>query len=86
MNPDLLEQFLAEECTPYVRDLLGSAMKTSSGPEVKRFEFNRFEVTLHLRTKEVILEDVLDLDQSGTQKIPMKDFLAALAMSASETT
>jgi hypothetical protein len=43
MNVTLLEQFLMEECTPYVRDLVRGALeagRAGNGPRRKRFEFS----------------------------------------------
>jgi hypothetical protein len=65
MNATLLDQFLAEECTPYVRDLVRSGLEAGSsgaGPRRKRFELNRFEVTFDLDEGEVLIEDVLDAE------------------------
>lgn len=56
---DLLEQFLTEECTEYVRRLLESAITDSAMPR-PHFEFNRFEVTIDREAEIVVLEDVLD--------------------------
>jgi hypothetical protein len=43
MSMSLLDQFLAEECIPYVRGLLNSAIeavKTGTAPAKNPFEFN----------------------------------------------
>ncbi len=81
MNPTLLDQFLAEECTPYVRDLVRSGLeagKSGAGPRRKLFEFNRFEVTFDLDEGDVLIEDVLDPTEAGTLHVPITEFSAAL--------
>jgi hypothetical protein len=81
MRSRLLEEFLSEECTPYVRGLLEAALEAAragSGPTRRRFEFNRFEVTLDVAGEEVVLEDVLDPAQSGELKLPLSEFYGAL--------
>jgi hypothetical protein len=73
----LLDQFLSQECTPHVQRLLGEAiadMTTSNS----RFEFNRFEVTIERETGTVLLEDVLDASEAGTERVPLAAFTQAL--------
>lgn len=81
MKATLLEQFLAEECTSYVRDLVRTGVeeaRSSAGPRRKRFEFNRFEITLDIDKDEVLIEDVLDATTAGAQRIPLVEFSSAL--------
>jgi hypothetical protein len=81
MNKTLLEQFLAEECTPEVRDLLRTELeraKSGAGPRRKRFEFNRFEVAFDIDNGDVLIEDILDVAEAGTQRIPLAEFSAAV--------
>ena len=81
MNAIILEQFIEEECTPYVRDLIKSALETGNsgvGPRTRRFEFNRFDVVFDLNKKDVLIEDVLDFTQAGAQRVSIAEFLAAL--------
>lgn len=81
MNATLLDQFLTEECTPYVRDLVRSGLdagRSGAGPRRKRFEFNQFEVTFDLDEGDVLIEDVLDTTEAGSQRIPIAEFSAAL--------
>ena len=77
MNDTLLEQFLKEECTPYVHGLLQAAL-TTSAPPCKRFEFDRFEVTVDREGGIVLVEDVLDATDAGMQRIPLAEFTQAL--------
>lgn len=82
MNATLLEQFLIEECTPYVRELVRGALeagRAGRGPLRKRFEFNRFEVTFDLDEGVVLIEDVLNPSDAGAQRVPMEEFSAALS-------
>jgi hypothetical protein len=74
----LLEQFLAEECTPHVRRLLEKGVADQS---IKRphFEFNRFEVTIERDNKLVVVQDVLDATRTGEQQIPLDEFMSALS-------
>lgn len=81
MKVRLLEEFLSEECTPYVQGLLEEALeeaRAGRGPKRRRFEFNRFEVTLDVDGEEVVLEDVLDPGQSGEGSLPLHEFFEAL--------
>lgn len=81
MNTTLFEQFLTEECTPYLRDLIRTGLEaavSSAGPRTKRFEFNRFELTFDLDEGDVLIEDVLDTTKAGAQRIPLAEFSAAL--------
>lgn len=82
MNVPLLDQFLAEECTPSVRYLVRAGLEAAEsgrGPRRHRFEFNRFEVTFDLDEGEVLLEDVLDVREAGAQRVPIAEFSTALA-------
>jgi len=81
MNATLLDQFLAEECTPHVRDLVREALdagRSGAGPRRRRFEFNRFEVTFDLDEGDVLIEDVLDATEAGAQRVSAAEFSAAL--------
>lgn len=55
---DLLEQFITQECTAYVRRLLEDAIADSATPR-PHFEFNRFEITIERQANIVLLEDAL---------------------------
>ncbi len=74
---DLLEQFVVQECTVQVRRVLEDAIAGSATPR-PRFEFNRFEITIDRETNIVVLEDVLDATQAGTQRVPLAEFATAL--------
>jgi hypothetical protein len=78
MTVSLLDQFLAWECTPFVRHLLDEAIADASPPR-PHFEFNRFEVTIERANSMVVLEDVLDATEAGTQRVPLAEFANALS-------
>ena len=77
MNRSLLNQFIVEECTRHVRDLLLSAIHERTDGRIAsapKFEFNRFEVTIDAADGAVLLEDVLDASDSGVQKVSLEEF------------
>lgn len=74
---NLLEQFITQECTAYVRRLIEGAI-TDSGTPRPHFEFNRFEVTIKREANIVVLEDVLDAAETGVQHVSLAEFTAAL--------
>lgn len=78
----VLEQFLAEEAVPYVRNLIFYAIaehNKNSNEVRRRFEFNRFEITVDYVKSMVFIEDVLDPEASGEISLPLKEFLFMLA-------
>jgi hypothetical protein len=77
MSSSLLEQFLAHECTSYLRGLLEHAIADTSASR-SRFEFNRFEVTVERDHDMVVLEDVLDATEAGIQRVPLAQFVRDL--------
>ena len=81
MNATILQRFLAVECSPYVRDLMRTALelaRSGAGPRRKRFEFNLFEVSFDLDEGVVLIEEVLNAGEDGMQSIPMDAFLLEL--------
>jgi len=78
MGSILLEQFFKEECTPYVRDLMKEALGAAAFV-ARRFEFNRFEVTINREDDTVLIEDVLDVSAAGSLRVQLTEFAAALA-------
>ncbi len=77
-HPSLLEQFLAYECTPNVKELLTSAIAEPSASQL-RFEFNRFEVSVEPEGDSVLIVDVLDPSQAGEQRVTTQQFLQDLS-------
>jgi ethanolamine utilization protein EutQ (cupin superfamily) len=79
----LLEQFLAQECTVFVRDLVSAALeagRAGTGPRRRCLEFNRFEITIDLDEDSVVIEDVLDVTKAGRQCVPLPAFSDAIAL------
>lgn len=76
MDTTLLEQFLAQECTRYVRALLDEALASTS--HSCRLEFDRFELTIQHDEGWVLVEDVTDATEAGAQRVALKDFAASL--------
>lgn len=74
---DLLEQFITQECTAYMRRLLEDAIADSATPR-PHFEFNRFEITIEREANIVVLEDELDATEAGVRHVPLAEFTAAL--------
>ena len=80
MKP-LLEIFLKEEASSHVRGLIVRAVRehdTRSNEAQKKFEFNRFEVTLDFIGDVVLIEDVLDPASSGEVRLPLREFIGCL--------
>ena len=81
MYPTLLEEFLEQEATPNVRELLRDAMeagRSGAGPRRWEFNFDRFDVTFDLDEGDVLIQDDLDVTEAGSRRIPVAEFLAAL--------
>jgi hypothetical protein len=74
---DLLEQFITQECTAYVRRLLEDAIGDVATRR-SHFEFNRFEITIERDGNIVVLEDVLDATGAGVRRVPLSEFSSAL--------
>jgi hypothetical protein len=74
---NLLEQFISQECTAYVRHLLEDAISDPATPR-PHFEFNRFEITIEREANIVVLEDVLDATEEGVMHVPLAEFMVAL--------
>jgi hypothetical protein len=82
MMNSVLKQFLAEEAVPYVRNLIFAAVdehEKNPSEFQRRFEFNRFDVTLNYAKSTVLIEDVLDSEASGEVTLPIKEFMFILA-------
>jgi hypothetical protein len=77
MSRTLLEQFLKDECTPYVRRLLEDALKATA-PSSSTFEFNCFKITVNRAQSAVLIEDDLDATEAGLSRVPVSVFVAAL--------
>ncbi len=71
MTAGLLDEFLAEECTPHVVQLLREAAQVESGE--RYFTFNRFNVRLDLDAGIATIEDELDPDLEAD--LPIDEFV-----------
>lgn len=72
MQNSLIEEFLDEECSDYVRDLILSWIaenKSRAEGASTTLEFNRFEVFVDLESNSVLVEDVLDDSPGNTTSI-----------------
>jgi hypothetical protein len=78
MEKTLLAQFLAQDCTPDVQRLLEEAI-ADEAIGWPHFELNRFDVSVERSRQVVVLEDVLDDTDAGTQVVPLPDFMQALS-------
>jgi hypothetical protein len=76
----LLAEFLKEEGSDYVRELLRKAFKDRDAM-YRKFEFNRFEVTIDRAAGSVLLEDVLDSGDGGAERIQIAELASALGFS-----
>lgn len=77
----LLEQFLSEEADPHIRKLIADAINGHHlHPEVaqRRFEFNRFEVTLDFENGTVLIEDDWEARTCGEVRFTLDEFLGQL--------
>jgi hypothetical protein len=77
MPSKLLEQFLSQECTPEVQQLLEGAIADFAVLR-PHFAFNRFDVTIERAENTVTIEDVLDVSEQGAQTVPLDEFTNAL--------
>lgn len=85
MKTELLNSFLNEEADDHVRELLLRQISDCrSGKTVgsRKFDFNRFAVTLNCETRQILLEDDLDAEKSGEGVWPMEEFESALTSRA----
>jgi hypothetical protein len=71
MTASLLEEFLAEECTPHVVGVLIEAAEGQSGE--RYFTFNRFNVRLDIDAGVATIEDELDPDIEFA--LPIDEFI-----------
>ena len=81
MNQALLQAFLTEEVSDHVRQLLLryiSECRSGTAKGSRRYEFNRFNVTIDCDLDTVTVEDDLNVDPSGQGSWPLEEFSAAL--------
>jgi hypothetical protein len=77
--PTLLEQFLSEECTPYVRQMILAAVETRrTQMRTLDFEFNRFNLKLDFDAEQATVSDETDVSEAGLLEVPLSLFLTAI--------
>ena len=85
----LLNQFLREEASAHFRGLILDAVREHerrSNEAQKKFEFNRFEVTLDFIGDVALIEDVLDPAWSGEVRLQLGKFISCLSQEGSGAT
>jgi hypothetical protein len=79
----LLEQFIEEEATPYVRGLILEAVRErESNParELRHFNFDRFDITLDFVSSTVLIEDELNFDPVANEaRLSLIEFIRYLS-------
>jgi hypothetical protein len=78
VNNALLNEFLAEEGSPEIREKLLVSIRQPNSPAVLKFTFNRFNVILDFEKKEVTVEDDLTVGPEGEIKLVFEEFVRAL--------
>ena len=81
MNTELLNIFLSEDGDTHAGQKLLSAIGTqraAGSPMMRKFTFNRFNVTLDFEAKVVFLQDDLTVGPQGEYKLSMSEFEKAL--------
>jgi hypothetical protein len=81
--PTLLEQFLREECTPYVRSLICEARTPSRMRH--EFEFNRFNLLLDVEAGRVRITDELETSPAGAVDVALDEFWIAIGCTAARS-
>lgn len=77
--PNLVQQFLREECTSYVRKLIcGAVAERAPVRALDRFEFNRFTLLIDYEAGTVTIDDDLDVEPSGQAAISLSQLLELL--------
>jgi hypothetical protein len=81
MATELLDTFMQQDCTPRERSLLLEAVARwdARQPPVKQhLEFNRFEFTFDAEERTIVIDDILDASESGTEILSAERLKAAL--------
>lgn len=83
MRRAVLDELLRLDASADVRSLLRTALqecRAAAEPMVRRFELNRFEVTVDGATASVLVEDVLDPSDEGMVRVSFDELAAAMDM------
>lgn len=81
MHTELLNIFLSEDGDAHARHKLLNAIreqKATGAPMVRKFTFNRFNVTLDFEANNVSLQDDLTVEPQGEYKLSLDEFENAL--------
>ena len=68
MNNNLLDEFISEECSKTICNMLISdinKLKQTDTIKLKEYTFNRFNLYLNFETETALVEDELDVEESG---------------------
>jgi hypothetical protein len=81
MNTGLLQEFIDEEADENVRQLLLRRIeecRVGIATGVRKYDFNRFIVTIDCESKIATVEDDLDPRSAGKGMVTFEDFRSAL--------
>ena len=81
MNDKLLGEFLSEDGDMHARQKLLDAIGGSTAldaPVCSKYIFNRFNISIDLGERQVIIEDDLMVGKVGEQRLCLEEFLKAL--------
>lgn len=86
-NGGLIDRFVLQEVSPYVRVVLRKAFKEreiSDNVAVRQFEFNCFDVALYFSKGVAVIEDVLGSDGESSVEMSISDFADLCSLDAVE--
>jgi hypothetical protein len=81
---DLVEQFVAQELTPYIRGVLWVALQEAANSEkilIRQFEFNLFDVLFDFSREVVVVQDVLSSGDQSAAEVSISDFVSLCGLS-----
>ena len=81
MNQQLLADFIRFEAIDYVRELLLNRIAqcgTGEAIGIRKYEFNRYDVTIDCNSREVTIEDDLNPEPDGRGSWSLEEFESAL--------
>ncbi len=77
---NLLEQFIHEECTVPISNMLNEDIRCLQNSDItfKEYTFNRFNLYLDFSNKKARIEDDLDPSESGVLEIGLEVLLKSI--------
>ncbi|MBK7878617.1 MAG: hypothetical protein IPJ77_23410 [Planctomycetes bacterium] len=78
MEESPLEQFLSQDCTPFLRNEIESKLADPKRVYLELFS-NRFNLVFDKESGTAVIDDDLDTSPAGRQVLPLKEFLEALS-------